>query len=58
MDRLLGTIITIVGTIKSVLFFYRNTGEHSERKYIFLTILIILLILLYYFLKGKDAGYN
>ena len=50
--------MVIVGTIKSILFFYRNRGEHSERKYIFLTIIIAVLIMAYYFINGKYVGYN
>lgn len=40
------------------LIFYRNRGEHSERKYIFLTIIIAVLIMAYYFINGKYVGYN
>ena len=56
--NILWTIMVIVGTIKSILFFYRNRGEHSEREYIFLTIIIAVLIMAYYFINGKYVGYN
>ncbi len=56
--NILWIILVIVGTIQSVLFFYRNYGEHSEKKYILLTILIVILIMTYYFINGKYVGYN